>query len=71
MFDYGQAVSLSAFDTWAKSTEVRLASVTSQLPPYALTYDPTVVAQMSKAMVAAGLTGGAGLYYPPQDPEQP
>jgi hypothetical protein len=41
------------------------------LPPYALTYDPTVVAQMSKAMVAAGLTGAAGLYYPPTDPEQP
>jgi cytochrome c oxidase subunit II len=71
MFDYGQALSLSGFDTWARSTEVRLASVTKQLPPYALTYDPTVVAQMSKAMVAAGLTGGAGLYYPPTDPAQP
>ena len=31
--------------------------MTKILPPYALTYDPTVVAQMSKAMVAAGLTG--------------
>jgi cytochrome c oxidase subunit II len=71
MFDYGQAVSVSAFDSWATSTEVRLAAVTKLLPPYALTYDPTVVAQMSKAMVAAGLTGGAGLYYPPSDPEQP
>jgi cytochrome c oxidase subunit II len=71
MFDYGRAVSLSSFDTWAKATEVRLASVTKMLPPYATTYDPTMVAQMSKAMVAAGLTGGAGLYYPPTDPLQP
>jgi cytochrome c oxidase subunit II len=71
MFDFGQAVSPSAFDSWAKSTEVRLAAVTKLLPPYALTYDPTVVPQMSKAMVAAGLSGGAGLYYPPQDPEEP
>ena len=45
--------------------------MTKILPPYALTYDPTVVAQMSKAMVAAGFTGGAGLYYPPNDPAQP
>jgi len=71
MFDYGQAVSLSAFHSWAKGTETQLASVTKILPPYALTYDPTVVAQMSKAMVAAGITGAAGLYYPPNDPAQP
>jgi cytochrome c oxidase subunit II len=71
MFDYGSAVSPAAFRTWAQATEVHLAALTKMLPPYALTYDPTVVAQMSKAMVAAGLTGGAGLYYPPTDPEQP
>jgi cytochrome c oxidase subunit 2 len=71
MFDYGSALSPSAFDSWAKSTEVKLASVTKLLPPYATTYDPTVVPQMSKAMVAAGLTGAPGLYYPPTDPFQP
>jgi cytochrome c oxidase subunit II len=71
MFDYGKAVSLSAFESWANSTEVKLTAVTKMLPPYSLTYDPTMVAQMSKAMVAAGLTGGAGLYYPPNDPLQP
>jgi cytochrome c oxidase subunit II len=71
MFDYGQAMSPSGFSAWARATEVRLASVTAQIPPYALTYDPTVVAQMSKAMVAAGLTGAPGLYYPPQDVLQP
>jgi len=71
MYNFGKAVSPAAFDTWAKGTEVKLASVTKMLPPYATTYDPTMVAQMSKAMVAAGLTGGAGLYYPPTDPLQP
>jgi cytochrome c oxidase subunit 2 len=71
MFDYGAAVSPGAFVAWARGTEVHLASVTAQLPPYSLTYDPTTIAQMSKAMVAAGFTGGNGLYYPPTDPAQP
>jgi len=71
MFDYGQALSPSAFQAWARSTQVRLAAVTAALPPFALTYDPTTIAQMSKAMVAAGLTGAPGLYYPPQDVYQP
>jgi cytochrome c oxidase subunit 2 len=71
MTDDGRAVSVADFRSWAASTETQLAAVTKILPPYALTYDPTVVPQMSKAMVAAGLTGGAGLYYPPTDPAQP
>jgi cytochrome c oxidase subunit II len=71
MFDYGTAVSASNFKVWATGTEARLVAVTKLLPPYALTYDPTVVPQMSKAMVAAGLTGAPGLYYPPTDPAQP
>ena len=71
MFDYGTALPASGFQTWASGAETHLAAVTKMLPPYALTYDPTVVAQMSKAMVAGGFTGGAGLYSPPTDPEQP
>jgi cytochrome c oxidase subunit 2 len=71
MFDYGTAMSASGFQSWATATQTRLTAVTKMLPPYALTYDPTVVAQMSKAMVAGGFTGAAGLYYPPTDPEQP
>jgi cytochrome c oxidase subunit II len=71
MFDYGQAVSAAAFRSWATSTETKLVSITKLLPPYALTYDPTVVAQMSKAMVAAGLTGAPGLSYPAADPVSP
>jgi cytochrome c oxidase subunit 2 len=71
MFAYGQAMSPSAFSTWARATRIRLADVTAALPPYSLTYDPTTIAQMSKAMVAAGLTGAPGLYYPPEDTYQP
>jgi cytochrome c oxidase subunit 2 len=71
MFDYGKVVSVAAFTSWAQHTEAQLAAVTKILPPYATTYDPTEVAQMSKAMVKAGLTGGNGYYYPPNDPVQP
>jgi cytochrome c oxidase subunit II len=71
MFDYGKVVSAAAFESWAKRTEVQLASVTKMLPPYATSYDPTTVAQLSKAMIKAGIVGANGLYYPPQDPVQP
>jgi cytochrome c oxidase subunit II len=71
MYNFGRVVSDSAFAAWATSTETQLATYTKMLPPYSTTYDPTVVAQMSKAMVAAGITGAAGLYYPPNDPVQP
>ena len=71
MFDYGRVVSMSAFRTWAASTRVQLAAVTRILPPYATTYDPTVVPQINKAMAKAGIGGANGYYYPPQDPVQP
>jgi len=71
MFNYGKVVSVAAFRAWAQKTEVQLAAVTKILPPYSTTYDPTVVPQMSKAMVKAGLIGGNGYYYPPNDPVQP
>jgi cytochrome c oxidase subunit 2 len=71
MSSYGTAMPASGFQTWANGAKTHLAAVTKLLPPYALTYDPTVAPQMSKAMVAAGLSGGAGLYYPPTDPAQP
>jgi cytochrome c oxidase subunit II len=71
MDNYGYVVSPAKFQAWASATETQLASVTKMLPPFATTYDPTVVPQMSAAMVKAGLLGGAGLYYPSQDPVQP
>ena len=71
MFDYGHVLSDSAFLSWADRTRVQLAAVTRILPPYATTYDPTVIPQLNKALIKAGITGAGGLYYPPNDPVQP
>ncbi len=71
MDNYGTVVSPAQFRSWAASTRTQLASVTRLLPPFSATYDPTVVAQMSKIMVKNGLTGAPGLYYPSEDPVQP
>jgi len=71
MFDYGVAMSPAHFQAWAKVTQAKLADVTAALPPYSLTYDPTFIPQMSKAMVAGGFNGAQGFFYPPQDPYQP
>ena len=71
MFDYGAVLSVPAFRAWAVRTEARLAPVTRMLPPYATTYDPTVIPNINKAMAKAGILGANGYYYPPQDPVQP
>jgi cytochrome c oxidase subunit 2 len=71
MFDYGKVVSVSAFQTWAHQTETQLASLTKQLPPYALTYDPTDIPTIGKVLLQLGITGAGGGYYNPNDPEQP
>ena len=71
MYNYGKVESASDFVSWAHSTETQLAAVTKLLPPYALTYDPTVVANMGKVNQQLGLTGAGGGYYNPADPEQP
>jgi cytochrome c oxidase subunit II len=71
MYDYGKVVPDSDFLNWAHSSETQLASVTKLLPPYALTYDPTMVASMGKVNTQLGLTGAGGGYYNPADPEQP
>jgi len=71
MVNQGKVVSVTAFEAWARKTEAQLTSITKMLPPYATTYDPTVVAQINKAMAKAGIAGANGYYYPPQDPVQP
>jgi cytochrome c oxidase subunit 2 len=71
MYDYGKVVSPTDFVNWAHSSQTQLASVTKLLPPYALTYDPTVVASMGKVNQQLGLTGAGGGFYNPADPEQP
>jgi cytochrome c oxidase subunit II len=71
MVNFGHVVTMSAFKTWATATEAKLASVTAILPPYATSYDPTVIPQINKAMAKAGIAGANGYYYPPNDPVQP
>jgi cytochrome c oxidase subunit II len=71
MFDYGKVVSPAAFQTWAQQTETQLASLTKTLPPYAMTYDPTDIANLGKVLVQLGIGGAGGGYYNPNDPEQP
>jgi cytochrome c oxidase subunit II len=71
MYNSGQVVSVSAFQAWAQQTETSLAKITAILPPYALTYDPTVVPVLGKVLTQLGLTGAGGGYYNPADPEQP
>jgi cytochrome c oxidase subunit 2 len=59
MFNYGQVVSKSAFESWATATEKATASNTKLLPPFAWTYVPD----------ANGADGG---YYPDNvDPYSP
>jgi cytochrome c oxidase subunit 2 len=71
MFNYGKVVTASAFQTWAQQTETQLASLTKTLPPYAMTYDPTDIANLGKVLVQLGIGGAGGGYYNPLDPEQP
>jgi cytochrome c oxidase subunit 2 len=71
MTNVGQVVSLSAFNAWAASTRTQLAALTSNLPPYTLTYDPNAVAQLGKVFQKAGLSGAGGGFYGPQYPVQP
>ena len=74
MFNYGHVVSQSAFASWASGVQSKEQSdgVLAVLPPYALTYDPTVIPQLGKALPTVdGITGAAGYYYPPGDPVTP
>jgi hypothetical protein len=62
-----RVVSASAFQAWANSVQSKEQqdNVLTALPPYALTYDPTVIPQLGKDIVkVAGITGANGYYYP-------
>jgi cytochrome c oxidase subunit II len=71
MYDYGKVETAAQFESWAQSTETQLASLTSTLPPFALTYDPTNIATLGKVLTQLGLTGAGGGYYNANDLEQP
>ena len=67
MFNYGEVVSPTAFQAWARSIQAReqRAGVLAALPPYSLTYDPTVIPNLGRDLVKiAGITGANGYYYP-------
>jgi cytochrome c oxidase subunit 2 len=73
MYNYGRIVTPAAFAAWATASEnaQRRSGVLAALPPFALTYDPTVIPQLGKVLVKQGITGSTGYYYPPSDPVQP
>ena len=74
MFNFGHVVTQTAFQTWARGVQAKQtrSGILAALPPYSLTYDPTVIRQLGESIVKIdGITGGAGYYYPPQDPVTP
>jgi cytochrome c oxidase subunit II len=70
----GTVLTQSAFQTWAAGVQAREKSdgVLAALPPYALSYDPTVIPQLGQNLVTIdGITGAAGYYYGPGNPVTP
>ena len=63
MFDYGQVVSVAAFQSWAHATEARMAKITRTLPRYALVYYPNEIAGLAKFYYEADLPGAGGGFY--------
>jgi cytochrome c oxidase subunit II len=74
MFNYGQVMSQTGFESWASGTQAKEQAdgLLKALPPYALTYDPTVIPQLGSQIVKVdGITGAAGYYYGPGNPVTP
>jgi cytochrome c oxidase subunit 2 len=76
MTTFGKVVTQTDFQTWANGVRAKEQSdgILAAIPPYALTYDPTVVDQISGSNnlnKIDGITGAPGLYYPSTDPVQP
>jgi cytochrome c oxidase subunit II len=74
MFNYGSVVSQSAFAAWASGVQAKEQAdgLLAALPPFALTYDPTVIPQLGKNLVnIIGVTGAPGYYYGPANPVTP
>jgi len=74
MFNYGQVLSPTAFQSWASGVQAKEQAdgVLAALPAYTLTYDPTVIPELGKNIVTIdGITGGAGYYYGPGNPVTP
>ena len=66
MFNSGAVVTQAAFQKWATAVlaKEQQDGLIAAMPPYALTYDPTVIPQLGKDVVqVTGITGGNGYYY--------
>jgi len=67
MFNYGRVVPPATFLAWARSLQAREAriGILHALPPYTLTYNPTVIPQLGQDLVkVAGITGANGYWTP-------
>jgi len=74
MYNYGHVVPQAEFQSWARGVQAKEQAngILAALPPYTLTYDPTVVPQLGANLPKIdGITGAAGYYYPPSDPVTP
>jgi len=74
MYNYGHVLTPAAFQAWASAMQAKQArdGILAMMPPYATTYDPTVIPQMGQAIVKIdGITGAPGYYYPARDPVTP
>jgi cytochrome c oxidase subunit II len=76
MFTNGHVVTQASFESWASDVQVKEASdgLLNALPTYSLTYDPTVLPELSSSNnlnKVDGITGAAGYYYPSTDPVTP
>ncbi len=74
MYNNGDVVTPSAFESWATGVRIKEQAngILAALPPYALTYDPTVIPQLGQQIVNVdGITGAAGYYYGPGNPVTP
>jgi cytochrome c oxidase subunit II len=74
MTSNGTVMSQGAFKVWATTVQAKEKAngILAALPPYALTYDPTVIPQLGKNLVnIIGVTGAPGYYYGPGNPVTP
>lgn len=74
MYNYGLVETQTAFQSWASGVQAKEQSdgVLAALPPFALTYDPTVIPQLGRNLTQViGITGAPGYYYGPANPVQP
>ena len=67
MFNYGHVVTPAVFTSWARSMQAKEArlGILRALPPFQLTYNPTVIPQLGQDLVkVAGITGANGYWTP-------